>query len=338
MATGAGITLKTLIGLRYRANGIDLAHRSKALSLLSGKSKASFRGRGLDFEEVRHYQPGDEPRAIDWRVTARTGQPHTKLFSEERERPTFLVVDQGNSMGFGTRNCFKSVQAAEMAALLGWASLYNHDRVGGLVVNDNHHREIRPKNSRKTLLGFFKILSQFNQQLILENTDFSEGTSSSSGAIVPDRIRPVSPVPPGGTRRTSGRFYTIANELRRIARPGTAVYIISDFIGIDEAVIRELLQVRRHCDITAIQVSDPMEQELPAIQRAWFTDGKERLRLNLRNQSLLEEYKQDFSGFQTWLARQFSSTGIPLINASTTDDAQQLLEYYYNPRTRLVRA
>lgn len=313
MTTGAGITLSRLIELRYRANGIDLAHRSRALSLLSGMSKARFRGRGLDFEEVRHYQAGDEPRAIDWRVTARTGQPHTKLFSEERERPTLLVVDQGNSMGFGTKNCFKSVQAAEMAALLGWASLHNHDRVGGLVVNDNHHSETRPKNSRKTLLGFFKVLTQYNQQLIEQNTNLTAGIT-----------------------KTSTRFYTIANELRRLARPGTAVFIISDFVGVDEEVMRVLLQVRRHCDITAIQVSDPMEQELPAIQRAWFTNGMERLRLNLRNQSLLEKYKQEYKEFQSSLVRQLSSAGIPLISASTTDNAQQLLEYYYNPRSRLA--
>ncbi len=109
---------------------------------------------------MRSYQPGDDIRTIDWRVTARTGSAHTKLFREERERPVLVVVDQRSSMFFGSSHCFKSVLAAQLASLLAWSALHGGDRVGGLVFNEQGHQEVRPRRSRKTVLALLSQISQ----------------------------------------------------------------------------------------------------------------------------------------------------------------------------------
>ena len=121
-----------------------------------------YRGRGMEFEEVRAYQPGDDIRNMDWRVTARTGRPHTKLFREERERPVLFLVDLGPSMAFGTRVAFKSVVAARAAALLAWAARDNGDRIGGIVFAGKRHRELRPAARERGMLPFSRHWSTCN--------------------------------------------------------------------------------------------------------------------------------------------------------------------------------
>ena len=165
---GAYCSLADLIGLRFAAGKLDLGQRKRALSLLSGPNKTNFRGRGIDFEEVRAYQAGDDIRTIDWRITARTGEAHTKLFREERERQVLIAVDQRNSMFFGSRHCCKSVLAAHIAALLSWAALQRGDRVGGLVFSEAEHHEIRPRRSRRSVLALLSAVSELNAGLPLE--------------------------------------------------------------------------------------------------------------------------------------------------------------------------
>src|SRR5210317_1518756 len=116
-ARGAYTQLDDLIAQRFPAQQLTLKRRNRALSALAGPNKTNFRGRGIDFEEVRNYQPGDDIRTIDWRVTARTGNAHTKLFREERERPVMVVTDQRSGMFFGSSHCCKSVLAAQLASL-----------------------------------------------------------------------------------------------------------------------------------------------------------------------------------------------------------------------------
>lgn len=185
MASGAKTNLKQLIDLRYRAGELNLFARHKAQSQLAGNVKTSFRGRGIDFEEIRHYQPGDDIRSIDWRVTARTGEAHTKLYQEERERPVLVVTDQRPSMIFGTQCCFKSVQAAEVASLLCWAALGQNDRVGGLVFNGQQHQEIRPARSKSSVLQLLSAIHKYNtdEQLQHQNIDTSNNDMASINEI-----------------------------------------------------------------------------------------------------------------------------------------------------------
>ena len=139
-SAGIYTSIEELASMRYNTTGLNpLAHK-KALASMAGGHISSFRGRGIDFSEVRIYQPGDDIRNIDWRVTARTNKPHTKLYREERERPVYIVVDQCQSMFFGSKKTFKSVTAARAAANLAWGTIDNGDRVGGLVFSDNPTR------------------------------------------------------------------------------------------------------------------------------------------------------------------------------------------------------
>ena len=133
---GHQVLAERLIEGRHVARMININAQSKALALLAGRRRIRQRGRGVDFEEVRLYAPGDDIRTIDWRVTARSGDPHTKLFQEDREQPIVLMVDLRSPMWFGSKNCFKSVLASHVASVLAWAGLEAGERVGGIAMTD----------------------------------------------------------------------------------------------------------------------------------------------------------------------------------------------------------
>lgn len=305
MAKGANTQLTNLIGLRFGAARLNLFARTRAQSALAGSVKSHFRGRGLDFEEVRHYQAGDDTRTIDWRVTARTGVAHTKLFREERERPVFVAIDQRRSMAFGSQHCFKSVQAAEVAALLSWAALRQSDRIGGLVFNDQQHEEVRPKRSKNAILQLLHQIDDFNNRLLSAN--------------------PID---------CSNQINDMAFELRQIARHGSAVFIISDFHGFNEAGVKQLYQLKRHNDVTAIIISDPMEYQLPATGGSVLTDGERRFSINLSSKLLRKEFSEHAVKRHESLKQNLIQYGIPSIEVSTQDDAQKVLEQFYGKRKR----
>ncbi|QIB67233.1 DUF58 domain-containing protein [Kineobactrum salinum] len=308
-ARGAYVDLTELIGLRFAAAQLQLTRRNRALSALTGPNKASFRGRGIDFEEVRSYQPGDDIRTIDWRVTARTGTAHTKLFREERERPVLIVVDQRSNLFFGSRHCCKSVLAAQLASLLAWSALGNGDRVGGLVFNEQLHHEIRPRRNRRTVLALLSQIDSCNRQL---------------------------PLPAGdGDSDDDDRLAAVLGNLRRIVRPGSNVYLISDFLGADTPAAREqLFRLAQHTEITALSCTDPMEAELPPPGRYAVTDGYRRSELNTANPKLRERYRLDRSRHRETLARELQRLGIPLLQASTEEPPFLLLQRYFGERRR----
>ncbi len=305
MAKGAKTDLASLIRLRFGAVRLNLFAKRRAQSVLAGTAGSHFRGRGLDFEEVRHYQAGDDTRAIDWRVTARTGTAHTKLFREEKERPVFLAIDQRRSMAFGSQRCFKSVQAAEVAALLGWAALRQSDRIGGLVFNDQQHEEVRPQRSQHAILQLLRQIDQFNSDL-----------------------------PRADYANCSQQINSIALELRQIARHGSAVFIVSDFYGLDKTGVKQLYQLKRHNDVTAIVISDPMEYQLPVKGGSVVTNGEQRFPIDLSNKNLRKEFARQAMMRRDALKQDFIQCGIPSIEISTKDDGQAVLEQFYGKRRR----
>src|SRR5215471_16922821 len=143
--SGVYADLDELVALQHRAHGFSFLPRQPLPSLLAGRHASRLRGRGLNFEEIRRYQMGDDIRQIDWKVTARTRKTHTRVFTEERERSTLLLVDQRLNMFFGSTKNMKSVTAAETAALAAWRVLSQQDRVGALVFNDSRVTEVRPQ-------------------------------------------------------------------------------------------------------------------------------------------------------------------------------------------------
>ncbi len=304
-AHGAYAQLNDLIALRFPAKQLKLGRRNRALSNLAGPIKSNFRGRGIDFEEVRSYQPGDDIRTIDWRVTARTGSAHTKLFREERERPVLVVVDQRNSMFFGSSHCFKSVLAGHLASLLAWSALNGGDRVGGLVFNEEGHQEIRPRRSRKTVLTLLSQITGYNAALPLNVA--SEEDS----------------------------FAQMLSNLRRIARPGSSLFLISDFRGASQERAREhLFELAKHTELTALACSDPMELELPRAGTYAVTNGSERSELQTGNRQLRDNYRLRQQQQHALLSDDLIRLGVPLLHASTHLPPFGLLQTYFGDTRR----
>jgi uncharacterized protein (DUF58 family) len=304
-ARGAHTRLEDLITLRFPARQLQLSRRNRALSSLAGPNKSNFRGRGIDFEEVRSYQAGDDIRSIDWRVTARTGDAHTKLFREERERPVLLVVDQRQGMFFGSSHCFKSVLAAQLASLLCWSALDGGDKVGGLVFDGSQHREIRPRRSRRTVLALLSEIHHYNLALPLDTTVGADA------------------------------FANMLANLRRIVRPGSSVYILSDFQGAEtENAKKHLYQLAQHTEVTAIACSDPMEKTLPRAGQYAVTDGRSRSELNTSSRQLRQQYRDSFDARQLQLRQMTGRLGIPVLEASTDQPPFSLLQTYYGNAPR----
>ena len=303
---GAYIQLEDMIAARFAAKDLKLQQRRKALSQLAGPNKTNFRGRGLDFAEVRAYQSGDDIRSIDWRVTARTGKAYTKLFQEERERPMLVVTDQRQPMFFGSQHCFKSVTACYVSALLAWSALQQGDRVGGLVFGNEDQQEIRPRRSRQSALALMHSLLDYNQKL-----------NRQSGLAVDH----------------GQRLAEVLGELRRISKPGQAIYLISDFAGFNnEQVQKHLFQLSRHCEITALLTSDPMEAELPPPGFYTISDGAQRQSL-FTGGKVRDQYQKQYQEHISGLHRSLAKIGIPLIELGTTQaPLQQMLKYYGTQR------
>jgi uncharacterized protein (DUF58 family) len=260
-ATGIRVGLHELIGLREQAQRLDLAPRGRVLATRTGGHLSRFRGRGMEFDESRVYQPGDDPRNMDWRVTARVGTPHVKLFREERERPVWLLVDQGPTMRFGTRVAFKSVVAARAAALLGWAAVDRADRVGGLVFDETRHLERRPAARGAGLLPLLERLTE-------------------------------EPAPAG---RGYGSLEEAASHLIRLVRPGSLVAIISDFAGLRPESGRWAAQFAAGTELLLIMVHDPLEAAAPPPGRYPVTDGRRRGILDLTATRSRDDYDRRFA-------------------------------------------
>ena len=257
-------SLESLLRLRPEARALGLSQQKNMAAMQAGGYRSAFRGRGIDFEEVRIYQPGDDIRTMDWRVTARTGEPHTKVYREERERPVLFLVDQSPSMMFGTRVAFKSVVAARAAALIAWAALDNNDRVGGLVFCGDQHRELRPTARRLGVLQLCRTLSAGSLANMNERAD----GNTLNAALV---------------------------QFSRISRPGAMIFLISDFREIDEDTPQHFGRVARHCDVVTLLVYDPMEAAPPAPGRYPVTDGDAFLTLDTTPSGARKAYRHILS-------------------------------------------
>ena len=283
------VSLKTLIDLAKPAGRLDLQH-SRNRALQSGGYVSRFKGRGMEFDETRLYQPGDDIRSIDWRVTARTGKTHTKVFREERERPVFISVDDRPAMRFATRGVFKSVLAAKLAGLLAWAAEYHGDRIGGQLFSEHECRELKPQNGRHAVLRFLNAL-----------------------------VKPQNP---------TDKDYTLAQVLARLnqhARPGSLVYIISDFRGLNDAAETHIAKLSQHCEVVLIFIYDPLESSLPDKGRYRFTDELRDMFVDTGDRQRLLSYHQRFTERRQRLELLAKKRGLAFISCSTTEDPLQCL-------------
>lgn len=296
---GAYVDLAQLASYQLAAKHLPLRKKNRALSHLSGPFKTIIRGRGMEFEDVRLYQAGDDIRSIDWRVTARIGKPHTKQFREEREKPVLVVIDQRQNMFFGSQKAMKSVLASDLAAYICWAAFHKGDRIGGLVFNDHSHQEIRPRRQRKTVLQFLHYLVNFNQAL---NNH------------------------PGQHKH---RLLEALKELKRIARPGTQIFFISDFHDLNDTCSALLHDLSRQCEFIAIQTYDELETHLPSAGIYNATNGNEKICFDSRNKKSRDKYQADFSQHCINLKTLLGKFRIPLIPVSTAQKPLDILQQYF---------
>lgn len=275
-------------------------------SLQTGAYVSHFRGRGMEFDESRPYQPGDDPRSIDWRVTARSTTAYTKLFREERERPVLVVVDLRSTMHFATRGSFKSVNGSRAAALIAWAAHHRGDRLGGLIFGDTTHRELKPRLGRRAALRFVHEL--------VGHADWSPGEDTGIDG--------------------SEQFTQAMSSLRRVARPGSLVVVISDFSGFSRAAQSYLSSVARHNEVLAVFLNDPLERELPPPGRYRLVSPDDELAIDTFANAARRDYHNAFEQRLHELETFCQRYGVHLMPMSTDDDPVGSLQTALGRRTR----
>ena len=262
MVNGITVTLEQLIGLRGAARGLELGSRRLALFSQAGGYGSIYRGRGLEFDEVRAYQNTDDARTIDWRVTARRGRPHTKLFREERERPVLVLVDLHPGMYFGSRLRFKSVLASQAAALIAWAAEQSGDRIGGVVSGADGHNELLPKARRAGALALLRAL--------------------------------VRQQPRGFGELQPGRLDQALERLARVTHPGSLVLIFSDFLEAGDNAEKHLTRLTGHNDVLLTFIHDPLESTPPPTGRYRLGTPAHRFTLDAAQQNAVTCWQERF--------------------------------------------
>jgi uncharacterized protein (DUF58 family) len=290
---GAYVGLDDLLALRFRPLGEPRAATS-IVSARGGARLSKQRGRGIDFSEVRPYQPGDDVRTIDWRVTARKNTPHTKVFREERERLTLVVVDQTQSMFFGSRERLKSVAAAEVAALVAWRAIQNNDRVGGVIIGNDSLAIHKPYRNLKPLARFFADLCRYNRAL--------------------HRAGPL----PSRQHLTDALL-----GVRRLARSRYRIYFVSDFEPMSDTWSHTFRALARRNEVVAIRVYDPLERDMPPADHYTVTDGRSRWQFDAGDARLRERYRQRFDARQDQFEEVCRTSRVTTTSLSTVDGVQR---------------
>lgn len=290
---GSNVELKQLLRYQRHTQLFDLSPTQTIQSKLAGSYLAKSKGRGMEFDEVRHYQTGDDVRTIDWRVTARTGKVHTKLFREEKERPVFILTDLNHSMQFGSTLLLKSVQAAHLAALIAWHVKKSGDKLGGLLFHQQQIRELKPAGRSVAVLRYLHQLIELQQQSL----SWVQQQMQQATAALPE------------TKTID--LATALGQLRRLARPGSLLFIISDFQQLDATCLRHLQALRLHNEIRICQISDPLEQQLPmhAAGIAKVSDGNTEVTLELSGSGLKRDYLAQQQAFNQQLHQHWTQLG-----------------------------
>jgi len=295
-ARGATISLQELLLQRYAARNLDYLPHHRSMAGISGLHLSKMRGRGIDFEEFRPYQAGDDIRLIDWRVTARTGKPFTKVFREERERPVIVAVDQTHNMFFGSQVAFKSVLAAQAAAVLCWLAIDNGDRVGGLVFSDTESSLVRPKRSRRSALHLLNQVYKYNQSL--------------------QHIRDPEAQVPSDPTFQPGLAHALG-QIRRITKPGSTLYVVSDFVTLDEKALQYLNQLSQHNNVVCCFIYDALEESLPVPGMYSITDGSHKGSLNTHSPRARARYQEQFRNRMAGMESELDRLQIRLIKIRT---------------------
>ena len=274
--------------------------KQKSNSVLIGRYSSRLRGRGLDFEEARPYVIGDDIRNIDWNVTAKTGKTHTKVFTEEKEKPAFIYVDQSPSMGFGSKHKTKAVIAGELASLFAHKIRKSGDRVGGMVFTGADYELITPKRDPKNIIYFLQKIIEANHKIYEAKTfDFDNSLSE------------------------------IIQKINNVVTHDYLVFIISDFYRYNSAVIEYLSQIALHNDLVLIKVYDEMETEIPA-EKMTITDQKQQINLLGNKKQLREDLKNDFDTNYKNFKSELEKYNISVFKINTSESVENQVMDVFN--------
>ena len=238
----------------------------------------------MDFSEVRAYQAGDDVRQMEWRVTARTGKPHIKVYHEEKERPVFILTDYNPSMFFGTRVAYKSVIASRFSAMLAFAASHNGDKVGGMLYSGDSVKDIRPKARKNGVLPLVQQLSYFSNQ----------------------------------PSKTACELDTMLLQLRQVVKPGALIFILSDFEHLGDSAPALLSRLNLRADIVCCLISDPLERKAPKPGRYAITNGVDEMTLDTSSKHIQEKYNANYQQKLKTMQRMVKPHC--LIEISTDDD------------------
>ena len=281
---GPYVNLDDLIRLQFQVADFSLQPQQPVTSILAGRYASRLRGRGLNFEELRQYQSGDDIRTMDWKVTARTKIPHVRVYTEEKDRQVLLLVDQRINMFFGTRDKFKSVTAAEIAAIASWRAIDSGDRIGALVFNDNEIVSVRPHRSNQAVMSILGQIIHFNQQLHV-------------GA---------------DTESNNGMLNTALENALRMALKDVLVVLISDCQGADQQTEKHITRLAAHNDVICFLVHDPTRLAL-APRRLALSDGKRQIEVDLGDKKIRERLLVDYEQETANLTRFFRKLSAPFL-------------------------
>jgi uncharacterized protein (DUF58 family) len=288
---GVYANLDDLIRIQFKARDFSFLPQQPVNSILSGRYASRLRGRGLNFEEIRRYLPGDDIRTMDWKVTARTRSPHVRVYTEEKDRAVVLIVDQRINMFFGTRDKLKSVTAAELAALGAWRAVKVGDRVGAVVFNDTELVDIRPQRSQKTVMSILGTVIRMNHTL----------QADSSVEPNPDMLNRA------------------LEKALRLVPHDALIVMISDYFGVNEQSERLTARMAEHNDVLALLVHDPIRLH-PAEQPITVSDGALQMEIDFADMRVREKLAEDYRDEEQHIKRFLNRLAAPFLMVSNEGD------------------
>lgn len=292
---GVYADLSGLVRMQYKARGYTFLPRQPVHSVLAGRHASRLRGRGLNFEEIRRYLPGDDIRNMDWRVTARTRKPHVRVYTEERDHPVLLLIDQRQNMFFGSRRAMKSVVAAEAAALAAWRVFFQGDRVGAIVFNDHDIIEIKPHRSRNQVVRILEAITRLNHQLSAESI--------------------VTPNP--------AMVNEVLHRALRLASHDYLIMSISDGFGVDGDTFCLGTQIAAHNDVIVVFIYDVLEAALPNAGRLVFGQAGRQLEVDSAAATLRQKFNTRFHDRFDSIQHFCRQRRVPRITINTEEDVAE---------------
>jgi len=300
--------LDELVRLQFKASGFNFLPKQPVHSILSGRHASKLRGRGLNFEELRNYLPGDDTRNIDWKVTARTRTPYVRVYTEEKDRTVWLLIDQRVNMFFGSKERLKSVVAAEVAAISAWRVLSVGDRVGALVFNDSEISVVPPHRSRESVMQILK-------QVVEKNHALNAGP---------------------GLKPDNGKLNEALKQVSILARHDCLVCLITDGDGINPDTRKHITRISEHNDVLTAFIYDPLEKDMPAAGRLRFADDKGQLEVDTSSRKLRNAFQNEFEQRLEWMQSASRRLSIPVLELQTsspvTEQIRDALGYHQGAR------